>query len=557
VLSEGQTVGSYQLRRKLGQGAFGEVWLGRHLDLGVERAVKIPTDPDYVRQLRKEGQIQFGLKHPNIVETVDLNTRTDPPYFVMEYIEGESLRERLRREGKLAPDEAVHILCQVLEALAAAHKAGVLHRDLKPENILLTAGGTAKVTDFGLGVVQAEVTCSLLLSGSMMSASGHSVSGTYDYMSPQQRRGEKAAPHDDLYAVGTMACELLTGERPAPGIPLEELLAEAGVDLAFCPLIQKALTRPKRRYTSATEMLEAFQDGARPQATPPPLAAVPARPRPAPAPPAKPRVEVYRGWPFDEAEAKRRQQETARALGLPVEQAIDLGGGIQLAMVLIPAGEFVIGSPSDEAERSDDEDQKQVTIERPFWMAKHQVMQEQWEAVTGSNPSRFKSRQNPVENVSWNDVQEFLQKLNGRVRGTDFVLPTEAQWEFACRAGTATPFHFGATISTDQANYDGNYTYGRGRKGVYRKKTTAVGSFPPNAWGLHDMHGNVWEWCASPYAEEHDGSEQKGADAPGRLRVLRGGSWLFDPRLCRSALRIRRDPSSGDDGFGFRLSRGL
>jgi len=533
VLSEGQTVGPYELRRKLGQGAFGEVWLVRHRHLGAERAMKIPTDPAYVKQLRIEGKLQFELDHPSIVRTFDLDPDHNPPYFVMEYIEGESLRERLRREGKLPADEAVDILCQVLGALCAAHEAGVLHRDLKPENILLTADGTAKVTDFGLGVVQAEVTCSLLLSGSMMSASGRSVSGTYDYMSPQQRRGEEAAPHDDLYAVGTMACELLTGERPEPGIPLEELLEEAGVDLAFCPCIQKALTRPKRRYQSAAEMLEAFQSRA------------------------KPRLQVYRGWPFDEAEAKRRQQETARALGLPVEREIDLGRGVRLTMVLIPAAEFVFGSPPDEASREDNEEQRRLTIVRPFWMGRYAVTQRQWRAVTGGNPSCFMGARNPVEKVSWHDAQEFLQKLNAHVRGSDFVLPTEAQWEHACRAGTATPFHFGETISTDQANYDGNYTYGRGRKGVYRGETTPVGSFPPNAWGLHDMHGNVWEWCAFPYSKDVDGSEQKGANAPVELRVLRGGSWRGGPGSCRSAYRGTSPRRSRGDYEGFRLSRGL
>jgi len=573
--TEGQQVGPYELIRKLGEGAFGEVWLARHRYLGVERAMKIPTDPAYVRQLRLEGRLQFELDHPNIVRTFDINPDHNPPYLMMEYVRGESLRDRLRREGKLAPDEAVRILCQVLEALAAAHDAGGLHRDLKPGNILLTGDGTVKVTDFGLGVVQAEMTRSLLLSDSMMSASGRSVSGTHDYMSPQQRRGEEPAPHDDLYAVGTMACELLTGERPAPGIPVEELLEEVGVDLAFCPLIQKALTRPKRRYRSATDMLKAFRgvpEGhlappprlavsgePRPTPTPPPrpMRRVPAPAHPTPRPPAKPRLQVYRGWPFDEAEAKRRQQETARALGVPVAQTTFPVSRCLLTMVLIPAGEFVIGSPPDEAERNDDEKQKQTAIERPFWMGKYPVTQGLWEAVTGSNPSRFKGARNPVDNVSWDDAQEFLQKLNARVRGSDFLLPTEAQWEHACRTGTATPFHFGKTISTDQANYDGNYTYGRGRKGVNRERTTRVGSFAPNAWGLCDMHGNVWEWCASPYSKDFNGSERKGADAPCGLRVFRGGSWCSSPVGCRSSYRYRDYPRYASVGNGFRLSRGL
>jgi len=546
--TEGQQVGPYELIRKLGAGAFGEVWLARHRHLGVERAMKIPTDPACVKQLRLEGRLQFELDHPNIVHTFDLDPDHSPPYFVMEYVEGESLRDRLRREGKLAPDDAVRILCQVLGALVAAHEAGVLHRDLKPENILLGADGTVKLSDFGLGKVQAEVTRSLLLSGSMMSASGRSVSGTYDYMSPQQRRGDEPAPHDDLYAVGIMACELLAGERPAPGIPLDELLEEAGVDPAFCPLIQKALTRPKRRYASAAEMLEAFQDGAKPQPAPPPLPPAPAQPRPAPAP--KPRVQVYRGWPFDPAEAKRRQEETAAALGVPVEKHVDLDDGVKLTLVLIPAGEFDMGSPKGEEDRDDDEVLHRVRITKPFYIGKHPVTQAQWEAVSGPSPSDFKGAENPVESVSWHDCQGFAEELNCRLGGSRFALPTEAQWEYACRAGSHMRFCFGRS-SRKLANYawyednSGNETHPVGRK-------------RPNAWGLHDVHGNVWEWCADWYGKyPTSAAEDPRGPSSGGNRVLRGGSWSNGPKLLRSANRDCRGPTHSYYRIGVRVVCGL
>jgi len=155
--SAGERIGPYELLRRLGGGAFGEVWLVRHLDLGVQRAMKIPTDPDYVKQLRLEGQIQFDLEHPNIVETLELDSWHTPPYFVMEYVEGQDLRKVLNARGKLPVPEALGILTQILDALSAAHAMGTLHRDLKPENILLTPDGRVKVTDFGLGKTQAQI----------------------------------------------------------------------------------------------------------------------------------------------------------------------------------------------------------------------------------------------------------------------------------------------------------------------------------------------------------------------------------------------------------------
>jgi formylglycine-generating enzyme required for sulfatase activity len=285
---------------------------------------------------------------------------------------------------------------------------------------------------------------------------------------------------------------------------------------------------------------------------------------------------VYTKWPFGAAEAKRRQAETAKALRVKAEQDFDLypffGAEPQprppgvaeedyhlfphltISMVLIPAGEFVIGSPKGEEGRYADEGQKRIVIDKPFWMAKYEVTREQWEAVMTQLPSR-RGAKHPVTRVSWNDIQKFLKKLNARVKGGSFALPTEAQWEYACRAGTQTPYHFGETLSPDQANYGRDPLRGAGRKGVKRVRDMPVGSFPPNAWGLRDMHGNVREWCASPYAKTYDRSESKGAEAPGSSRVLRGGSWVSDAHRCRSANRAYDRPDWKLLTIGFRLVR--
>ena len=235
---------------------------------------------------------------------------------------------------------------------------------------------------------------------------------------------------------------------------------------------------------------------------------------------------------------------------------LDLGKGITMKLVKIPAGTFMMGSSAGEKDRDSDEGpQHKVTITKPFYMGTCEVTQEQYEAITSKNPSYFKGAKNPVGKVSWNDAVAFCKALSDKT-GKTVRLPTEAEWEYACRAGTTTPFNTGETISTDQANYDGNYTYGSGRKGVYRKKTIAVGSFKPNAFGLYDMHGNVWEWCSNWYdARTYANANTRDPKGPasGSDRVLRGGAWLSNPRLCRSANRRWYDPDFGDDFFGFRV----
>jgi formylglycine-generating enzyme required for sulfatase activity len=202
-----------------------------------------------------------------------------------------------------------------------------------------------------------------------------------------------------------------------------------------------------------------------------------------------------------------------------------------------PGRSFVMGSPPDELERSSDENQRPVEIPQGFWLARHPVNQRQWRAVMGKNPSRRGgSDPHPVDSVSWEDAQEFCRQAHLR-------LPTEAEWEYACRAGSATPFGIGSgyCLNSQMADFHGNEPYGSGResfKWLHRRRTLPEGSFPPNAWGLHDMHGQLWEWCEDEYA--------------GRGRVLRGGGWFHPGGLARAAYRDWNAPVHRDDYFGFR-----
>jgi formylglycine-generating enzyme required for sulfatase activity len=174
----------------------------------------------------------------------------------------------------------------------------------------------------------------------------------------------------------------------------------------------------------------------------------------------------------------------------------------------------------------------------------------------GENPSRFSGANNPVERVNWYKAKEFCKRLSEKT-GREYRLPSEAEWEYACRAGTTTPFYFGETITTDLANYDGDYTYGNGPEGVDREKTTPVGSFPPNAFGLYDMHGNVWEWCEDVWHENYEGAPNDGrpwlTGGNHNRRVLRGGSWTYNPRFCRCANRYWLNPDFDFNYYGFRV----
>jgi len=245
----------------------------------------------------------------------------------------------------------------------------------------------------------------------------------------------------------------------------------------------------------------------------------------------------------------------------PRELTLDLGKGISMKLVLIPAGKFLMGSPDSEKGRSPNEGpQHEVMITKPFYMGIYEVTQAQYEQVTGKNPSSFKGAQNPVEHVSCDDATEFCKKLSQKT-GKMVSLPTEAQWEYACRSGSKTRFHFGDR-DEDLSDY-GWWGYDKGNSD---KQTHPVGGKKPNAFGLHDMHGNVWEWCSDWYVDSYAnlptgqaGAKNQDPSGPnsGTLRVLRGGGWDIKPAICRSARRVRRSPDLRLGDSGFRVSVAL
>jgi formylglycine-generating enzyme required for sulfatase activity len=251
-----------------------------------------------------------------------------------------------------------------------------------------------------------------------------------------------------------------------------------------------------------------------------------------------------------------------------------LGNDITLEMVAIPGGTFTMGTEDEEIERlikkfnwegfRRERLQHQVTVP-PFFMGRYPITQAQWQAIAATakididletNPSNFTGNELPVERVTWYQATEFCKRLSRETK-QEYRLPSEAEWEYACRAGTTTPFYFGETITGKLANHNASNTYADEPKGEYRKETTPVGQFPPNAFGLYDMHGNVWEWCADTWHDNYDGAPTDGSvwtkNGNDNRSPLRGGSWFIFPNRCRSAYRNNYDRRDNDSSNGFRV----
>ncbi len=261
-------------------------------------------------------------------------------------------------------------------------------------------------------------------------------------------------------------------------------------------------------------------------------------------------VENLKRSAREAAAARQEQEEKSRVLApLRVEELRLEGRTFRMEFCLIPAGRFLMGSPDFEEGRYKDEGpEHEVTIGRPFYLGRYPVTQAQWEAVMGTNPSQFKGANRPVESVSWNDCQEFNRKLNAQAGEARYRLPSEAEWEYACRAGSKTRYSFGndETLLADHAWYDKNS----------RNTTHPVGQKKPNAWGLHDMHGNIYEWCQDHWHGGYIGAPTDGSvweSGGGSNRVFRGGSWSIVARYARAANRYGDEPGGRGVDFGFRL----
>ena len=512
----------------------------------------------------------------------------------MPFVEGMALDELAKsRQGKPFSEEELRgLLERVLDALGYLHDRGIYHRDLKPGNLLITHEGIPVLIDFGSARQRLSERSMTVVE-----------SPGYTPFEQLQTRGN-IGPWSDLYALGATLVKLMTGEAPPKtndrsfGDPWRPLLDRADLAGKFSVGFLKGIDRSLKlqiedRWQNAGEWRAVLrgETAAQPVAATPEYVPVAASSIVVSAPVTghKKKTNIAQ-WAIAAcmvlgliavgksvsnerakavAQAKNAEQRAAQVerdkeafiaqakaemenRSLPGSKAGEerdfvIAAGVKMAFCWIPPGEFLMGSSVDEVGRGDDEIQHRVTISKGFWLAKTEVTQAQWRAVMGSNPSHFKGDDLPVELVSWNDIASsggFLEMANRFADGEDrFSLPTEAQWEYACRAGT-TGTHSGDLDKI--AWYDRNAG----------SKTHPVGQKKANTWGLHDMQGNVREWCADRYEPYPTGAvvAPDGANS-GSYRVYRGGSWDYNAYYCRVADRDYYDPSHAYYSMGFRLVR--
>ncbi len=543
------------------------------------------------------------------------------PFVAMEFVAGATLEDHLSRHGKLTVADFTAIFRQIAAALHAAHtgRRQIIHRDLKPANVMVWRDRDewrVKVIDFGLAVRGAVRTASLSVPHSLRATREKAVTGTIKYAAPEQL-GEKpypVGPWSDVFAFGKTAMEALLGTvQPTPRHwkQLPEVLADL---LARCVDEEyDAKTPDDGRFHGFAPVLAALA------AAPPPAGFAPLTPATSPtrgevgvagaspsateadkSKPTSPLVgevgtrSIPGGGASEPPAAKNPATHTSPLAGevgtrsvpgggavvplvpligaepklvvsvaKPVRKAgdlltLDLPGGLKMAFAWCPPGTFMMGSPASEKEREDEEQQHEVRLTKGFYAGVHPVTQAEWKAVMNTDPSHTKGANLPVEQVSWEGAQAFCKKVR-ELSGKAVRLPTEAEWEYACRGGTTTPFYWGGELNGTQANVDGNQPYGIKTKGPWLEKTTPVANFAkkfPHPWGLTDVHGNVWEWCIDLYNlgfyARSPKEDPEGRDSQQKLRVLRGGSWYNNASRCRAARRNWDWPSARDFNYGFR-----
>lgn len=560
-------LGRYRLDTLIATGGFAEVW--RAFDAELQRivAIKLPkpsrlaSSTNFITEARRVAR----LKHPGIVPVFDVGTSDGRCFIVSEYVEGGSLADRLAKSSPTV-SQTVQWLGEIATALEYAHVHGVIHRDIKPANILIDHHGRALLADFGIAQ-SAHKTGTFAPS-----------LGTLRYMSPEQLEGKAATPHSDVYSLGVVLHECLTGELPYsssdPCVLRHEILQgkrilDKNVPAALMSVCKKAMQPlPHERHSSAGHFASDLERVASEKIPAgrwwKTLAffAIPVA-----------IVAASTTWFADvpNVAAKQDANERNPSTNVPPEPTVEVRelpsrtNSIGMKLLQIPTGDFYMGSDRG---NPDERPVHKVKLTRPFWIGQTEVTQEQWLKVMGT--PCWKEReycheglQHAATCIDWFDAVEFCRKLTDLEHDAGILeenerysLPTEAQWEYSCRAGTVTLYSYG-----DDPNLlsyfawwgaiwgDGNAKHEQYPHDVATKK--------PNPWGLYDMHGNVYEWCSDWYAADYYGKssreDPKGPDH-GDFRVLRSGGWITYAHFCRSTIRFPDNPPEGRwQHVGFRV----
>ena len=593
MLKPGDLVDRYRLLALLGTGGMAEAWKVEDTALGGTHALKLLlpellAHPDLRRRFLEEGRIQAKLLHPHIVRVTNLVATAQHAGLVMDLVEGPTLAAFLEERGAQSPDAARQLLEPLLDAVAFLHGHGVVHRDLKPENVLLGPGPTPMILDFGIAKQQQAGGLHKTRTGTAM--------GTPGYMAPEQFTNAKLADErTDIYALGLILHELLSGKARFEGDSLYSVM-NAVVDGQGAPLPDTVpghlrevvalacAVDPSDRFANCRAFSTALARGTPDSA---PIAAPVERPTP-------PQTQPPREAPNGPQSGSRSRGAMVGAIGLALTVTVaavvatldfdapqaDPDGpappgleepapnvytnSVGAVLVTIPAGRFTMGSPSGESGRDDDDEgQVQVELTRSFWLMTTEVTQGQYRAVTGENPSHFKGDDLPVENVIWLEAVNYANALSERedlsacytVSGSTvswpqgvscegYRLPTEAEWEFAARGGEGHVYSGSSALGAVAwySENSGSTTHG-------------VGGKKPNAFGLYDMSGNVWEWVWDLHGSSLPGGGDPVGPNAGSKRVNRGGSWYGTARHLRVAYRSRYHPDYRNTNIGFRLAR--
>ncbi|AFZ36303.1 serine/threonine protein kinase [Stanieria cyanosphaera PCC 7437] len=574
-------VDRYRAIKILGKGGFGRTFLAiDEFKPSKPRCVIKQFLPDVKgeKSLKKAAELfereamrldELG-KHEQIPELFAYFSQEERQYLIQEFIDGDDLAKELAQKGVFSEQQIQELLKDLLTVLKFVHVNNVIHRDIKPENIIRRKrDGKLVLVDFG--AAKDTEAADLSVTGTII--------GSAAYIAPEQAVG-KPKFASDLYSLGATCLHLLTNIEPTELFDVaegewiwREYLRDNEIRYELSRVLDKLVEgATKRRFQSVEEVLHALDH----QAPLPGIRQVAsasshrayhqasiAKTQPTPLSVHKLDLKIFQfnfvTIALDQSivVAKKPKLQTRHFRGKAKYITLKLSQDITMDLVGIPGGQFLMGSPENEPERGNDESPQHSVNIRPFLLGKYLVTQAQWQAVMKKNPARFIHPNRPVEKVSWYDCLEFCQKLSNLI-GREFRLPTESEWEYACRGKTNTPFHFGTTITTDLANYNGEYSYEIEIQGKYRHETTEVGSFSSNSFGLYDMHGNLAEWCFDSWHPSYDNASIDGSAWTSNQekdnRILRGGSWLHLPGCCRSSHRLSAAPNIKSDAFGFRIA---